>query len=118
MRAPGPRASESLGEPGPQGSRASFHIQRRQGSKSLLNPDLTRRRLLDCSADSWVSCTTADVARHGQVNIVVSRLGHALEQSHSRHHLTGLAVTALHHVDVEPRLLNRLADLGAADSFD
>src|SRR5690349_11891555 len=72
----------------------------------------------DRAADTVVATAATDVARHGCIDLSIVRLRGPPEECARRHDLTGLAVTALHHVDLEPRLLQPLADRGRADVLD
>src|SRR6478736_4311932 len=64
---------------------------------------------LDGLADAAVTGAAADVALHRLVDLVLARIGVLGEQRARGHQLAGLAIAALHHVDVEPGLLQRLA---------
>src|SRR5262245_682072 len=80
------------------------------------------RRLLSClldrRTDAGIGAAAADVPRHGLVDIGVGGSRDLREQRGGGHDLAGLAVTALHDLQVEPGLLNPLADVGVADRFD
>src|SRR6202008_4485960 len=79
---------------------------------------LLRRGLLDRGANARVGAAATDVAAHRVVDLLVGRLGGALEQRRGRHDLAGLAVTALGDTDVGPRRLQGLADRVGADPLD
>src|SRR5262245_16653995 len=67
---------------------------------------LASRRELDRFADAQIRPAAANVARHRRVDVGVARLRLAREQCSSRHDLPGLAVAALHDLEVEPGALN------------
>jgi hypothetical protein len=67
------------------------------------------------SFDSGISSASADIAIHGIINILVGRIRILLEQSGSRHNLTGLAVATLRDIVFKPCLLyGMIAGLGEA----
>src|SRR5215831_2578750 len=72
---------------------------------------LRRLRRLRCGvdrrADAGVGPAAADVG-HRRVDVRVARVRVLREQSHRRHDLAGLAVAALRHLVVYPRLLYRV----------
>src|SRR3569623_283309 len=76
------------------------------------------RRMLDCNADAVVRAAAADVAGHGCVDVSIGRIGVACNQRRRRHDLARLAVAALHHVQLAPRLLHLLARGCVADCFN
>src|SRR5690606_6416806 len=53
--------------------------------------------------------TAADVVAHGGVDVGVAGVGVVAQQRYGGHDLTGLAVTALRHVDALPGLLDGVA---------
>ena len=59
-------------------------------------------------ANALISATSTDVG-HGHIDVFVGWLGFAFEQSHCRHDLTRLAVSALGHIHLGPSFLNRMA---------
>src|SRR5437773_8573045 len=63
-------------------------------------------RVLDGRADACIGATAANVARHRLVDIGVGRRGVLRQQRGGGHDLAGLAVAALHDLEVEPRLLD------------
>src|ERR1700754_3087036 len=73
---------------------------------------------VDSRADAHIGGATADVAAHGGVDVGVAGLVVGLEQRRGGHDLAGLAVAALHHVELLPSGLDGMADLVAADGFD
>src|SRR5437879_1010722 len=76
------------------------------------------RRVLDGRADAGIGATAANVARHRLVDIAVGGRGVLRQQRAGGHDLAGLAVAALHDLEVEPRLLHPLADGCGADALD
>src|SRR5260221_3144708 len=78
----------------------------------------TLRGALDSVADAHVGATAADVPGHRGVDIAVGRVGFGGEQRRRGHDLAGLAVTALRHLERDPRLLDLLAGGGGADGLD
>lgn len=61
---------------------------------------------LDGSANSLVRPTTADIAGHTLVNLLISRLRRCVQQRYCLHDLARLAVSALRNIMLNPRLLN------------
>src|SRR6266581_9432713 len=76
------------------------------------------RGVLDRSADALIRAATANIARHGGVDVVIRRLRRVLQQRRRRHDLAGLAVAALHHLQLQPRLLQGRALRRLADRLD
>src|ERR1700730_8375262 len=74
--------------------------------------------LLDCFTDAQIGPAAADVARHGGIDVGVGRMRVACQQRRSGHDLARLAVAALHHLPVEPGLLDFPAHRGRADRLD
>lgn len=77
-------------------------------STSSMRAATTGRLLLDRCADARVGAAAADVAAHGLVDLLQAGLRRALEQTHRRHDLPGLAVSALGDVVLDPGLLHDL----------
>src|SRR5580658_552231 len=81
--------------------------------------------LMNRRANSLISSAAADVARHGDVDILIARIFVFLEQRDRLHDLAGLTVAALRDADFHPCLLYGMhrsdafdgRDLGAADLF-
>src|SRR5882757_519600 len=73
---------------------------------------------VDRRADAHIGGAAADVAAHGGVDVGVAGCVVGLEQGGGGHDLPGLAVAALHHVELLPGGLHRMADLVGADGFD
>src|SRR6266446_2681418 len=69
-------------------------------------------RLLNRLADTLIGPTTADIALHGRIDVLVCRLRLLLQQRHRLHDLPGLAVATLRHVQRLPGLLDRMVALG------
>src|SRR5262249_5715090 len=76
-----------------------------------------RRRAMYCLTNAWIGAAAADVAGHCLVNIFVCGLRLFPEQYSGAHELTGLTVAALWNVHFEPRLLQRMRQIGG-ESFD
>src|SRR6266550_4076114 len=76
------------------------------------------RGVLDRSADALIRAASADIARHGGVDVVIRRLRRVLQQRRRRHDLAGLAVAALHNLQLQPRLLQGCALRPLADRLD
>lgn len=75
------------------------------------------RSVLDRGTDALIRATSADIARHGGVDVIIRRLRSVL-QRRRRHDLAGLAVAALHHLQLHPRLLQGRALGRLADRLD
>src|SRR6266849_3379519 len=73
---------------------------------------------MDGGTDALIGAASADIAGHCGVDVGISRLRRAGEQRRGRHDLAGLAIAALHHLEVEPGLLQRLTLRCAADRLD
>src|SRR5262249_42491756 len=84
----------------------------------MVVPSSRSRRAVDRGADALIGAATADIAGHGGVDIGVARLGCLDEQGRGRHDLAGLAIAALHHIEIHPGLLQRLALRRVADRLD
>src|SRR4030095_14598699 len=69
-------------------------------------------RLFDGIADTDVGHATAQVAGHDGVDVMIGRGRKVTEQRYRLHDLTGLAITALGHLKVGPRLLHWMPALG------
>src|SRR2546426_8248830 len=97
------------------------HRRRRRSRRETpgATPDswFTSRRVLDGRADARIGATAANVARHRLVDIAVGGRGVLRQQRGGGHDLAGLAVAALHDLEVEPRLLHLLADGCGADAL-
>src|SRR5215831_12727710 len=80
-----------------------------------------RRRHLRCAVDrlpnAEIRRATADVAVHRGVDIRIGRIGLARQQRRRRHELAGLTVSALRHVELLPRALQRMRPVGR-EAFD
>src|SRR5215469_5984875 len=70
------------------------------------------------TADPVVTAAAADVAGHCRVELIVVGAARVGEQCARRHDLPGLTIAALHHIDLQPRLLQALTECGAADVLD
>src|SRR6201991_3909128 len=76
------------------------------------------RSVLDRSADALIGAASADISRHGGVDVVIRRLRRVLQERRRRHDLAGLAVAALHHLQLLPRLLQGCALRSLSDRLD
>src|ERR1700747_1986903 len=57
-------------------------------------------RLMDCRADTYVGRAAAYVAAHGSIDVGIARVRIGFQQRSGRHDLPGLAVAALHDVQL------------------
>ena len=73
---------------------------------------------MDCGANFWVGTTTAQVALHGVIDVLIRGGGVICQQISSLHDLSGLTVTALGDLVVDPRLLDDREVVGGAEPFD
>ena len=79
--------------------------------------------LMDRRPNPLISSAAAEIARHGRVDILVGGILVVLKKCDRLHDLAGLAVAALRHPDLHPRLLHGMhgrdafnsRDLGATD---
>src|SRR5437899_7228457 len=98
------------------------HRRRRRSRLEIpgATPDswFASRRLLDGRADACTGAAAANVARPRLVDIAVGGRGVLRQQRAGGHDLAGLAVAALDDLEVEPRLLDLLADGCGADALD
>jgi hypothetical protein len=62
----------------------------------------------DRGANSRIGAAAADIARQRLINVGIRRLRDLRQQGRSRHDLSGLTVTALHHIKFGPGLLHRV----------
>jgi len=79
-------------------------------------------------ADAEIGAAATNVAIHRRVYVLIRGLGSFCKKSRSRHHLAGLAITALWNVEVRPRELHGMrtveretfhgGDVGIAGSGD
>src|SRR6266446_9342177 len=76
------------------------------------------RGVLDGFSNPKVGPTTADVSGHRIVDGGVVRMSIARQQGRRGHDLPGLAVAALHHLQIQPCPLDLPAGGGVADCFD
>src|SRR5262249_48906062 len=70
------------------------------------------------AADPVVTAAAAEVAGHCRVELIVVGPAPAGEQCTGRHDLSGLTIAALHHIDLQPRLLQALAEGSVTDVLD
>lgn len=74
---------------------------------------------MNTAANARVGAASADVAGEGGIDVGIGGLGVGGEEGDGRHDLTGLAVTALRHVFIDPGLLNGVASVvGSGYAFD
>jgi len=62
--------------------------------------------VFDAAANTQIGSATAEVTRHGGINVVIGRAGVLGDQGGGRHDLTRLAVAALRHIGGNPRFAN------------
>ena len=62
--------------------------------------------------NALVNAAAAEIADHGTVDLVVGGVRSPGEESGGRHHLAGLAVSALRHLLGDPRELDRVTTVG------
>src|ERR1700755_3497228 len=74
--------------------------------------------LFDRGPDPHIGAATADIAGHRHIDVRIARLRMRGKQRSGRHDLAGLAVAALHDVEIEPCLLDLAARGRVADRFD
>src|SRR5262249_34456250 len=74
------------------------------------------RRAMDRLADAWIGPAATEVRELGDVG--VGGFGLALEEIHRSHDLARLAVAALGHILIEPRLLHGMESLTAGEALD
>jgi hypothetical protein len=79
---------------------------------------LSVRRALDRLADAHIGAAAADVARHRRIDIGIVGARRTFQQRRRRHDLTGLAIAALDHFQIEPRLLRLGSCRRSADALD
>src|SRR5689334_19036996 len=96
-------------------SAASSAICAPRTSPSMIS---NSRSVLDRGADAVVGAASADIPRHGRVDVVICRLRRFLQQRRRRHDLAGLAVAALHDLQLQPGLLQGRALRRLADRLD
>src|SRR6185436_6173275 len=75
--------------------------------ESFMSGPLLASGHVDGRADALIRAAAADVG-HGVVDVLVGRLGLALQQGRRRHDLSGLAIAALRNVERRPRFLDRM----------
>ena len=73
---------------------------------------------MDRRSDARVGPAAAQIARHRGVDILVCGLRVAGQKVGGLHDLSGLAVTALRHLMVDPSGLNGVQRVGRAEPFD
>src|SRR5712671_5757360 len=74
--------------------------------------------MLDCVADAHIGPTAANVAGHSGYDLGIVWMGIACQQCRSRHDLPRLTIAALHHLTVEPGLLDFGACRRRANGLD
>lgn len=70
------------------------------------------------STDALICSATTDIASHRGVNFGIAGLRRSHQQRSRRHDLTRLAVAALHHIQIEPRPLQRSTLRGRINPLD
>ena len=85
---------------------------RREGFGIGLLAPLVGGGLLYGGANAGIGHAAAEIARHDGIDVLVSRARKVLKQGHSLHDLSGLAVAALWHLQIEPCDLNRVSAVG------
>ena len=81
-------------------------------------PNPTPWRLVYSGANAHIGGAAADVAAHRRVDVRIARILALRQQRAGAHDLAGLAVAALHHVQIKPGFLHRLAFRRGAHGFD
>src|SRR5258706_15222163 len=76
------------------------------------------RGALDRLADAHVRPAAAEIASHRFLDVLVGGLAVPLEQRDHAHDLSALAVAALHHVLIDPRILYDAPDGIPGDALD
>src|ERR1700756_2851800 len=89
-----------------------------RSAKVSLSMISNSRSMLDRSADALISAASADVPRHSSIDVVIRRLWRVLQECRRRHDLAGLAIAALHHLKLQPCLLQGRALRLVADRLD
>ena len=89
----------------------------RVGKSAVRSRPCPPRSIVHGGAYPRIRTAATDVARHRGVDRGIVRVRIALEQGHRTHDLPGLAVTALRHVVIDPRLLHRVQP-GRAQALD
>src|SRR5262245_45017683 len=84
--------------------------------ESFMSGPLLAGGHVDGRADALIGPAAADVG-HRVVDVLVGRLGRALQERGRRHDLPGLAIAALRNVERGPRLLHRMR-AGGRQAFD
>src|SRR5713226_4932855 len=74
--------------------------------------------LFDGGTNPRIASAATDIARHGSVDLGITRTRCVHEQRRGGHDLAALAIAALRHVQSKPFLLNPLSDFGRANSLD
>src|SRR6266404_1193310 len=72
---------------------------------------------LDGAEDAWIGAAATNIPVHVTNDVVAARILLACEQRSRLHDLSGLAVTALRHLQIHPGLLQRMVAIGR-EAFD
>src|SRR5450759_3245730 len=88
------------------------------GMAVLRRTELTLRCLFDRRPDAHVGAASADVSRHGRIDVGIVGVGGGVEQSRRRHDLPGLTVSTLDDLQVEPVFLYFSARRRGAYAFN
>src|SRR5712671_1280517 len=74
--------------------------------------------LFDGGTNPRIASAAADVARHGCVDLGITRARGVRKQRRGGHDLAALAIATLRHVQGQPFLLHSLSDFGRANPLD
>src|SRR6516225_5028447 len=108
----------------PPASRDALSSARRSSPATGSSCDTAGLRLFQTrgnrngTADPVITAAAADVAGHCRVELIVVGAARVGEQCARRHDLSGLTIAALHHIDLQPRLLQARTERGAAHVLD
>src|SRR4051812_16402885 len=89
--------------------RLTFEMRSSRIGEAVMSRSL--HRLADGGTDAGIGSAPADIAPHGAVDFLVGRGWRLFQQGRRLHDLPGLAITALWHGDIPPRLLERMVAL-------
>src|SRR4051794_3825559 len=89
--------------------RLTFEMRSLRIGEAVMSRSL--HRLADGGPDAGIGAAPADIAPHGAVDFLVARGRRLFQQGGRLHDLAGLAVAALRHGDIPPRLLEWMVAL-------